>query len=881
MKTEKISILIGIVISAFFAWFSNYYFTYSRTPAIQRPYSPLLESTEVLDLRINDFKYKLRPSVQSQAPVALIAIDDASVREIGRWPWSREMIAEMTDKVLQHGATSISFDVIFAEPEAANPAADQALAQVIEKNPDKVVLGTFSENLIDFQPHQDLCVAEAFLATGGEQLVKINPSFSIDEETHAIDDLNWAPLFKTFFDSIQEREEEDLLKSLGKSSREDLSTFQKNNLKARQSLALFDYCKSWLTKEDVFLKGENRAQVALLYAEVTKDSPELKGLSFDNLLARIRSSYKTHPIPQYGEWTPNIPELQTPATYTASFIAQLDTDGYVRRYPLFFRSGHKLGTSFIPSMALQSFLLSGPYRAELKMNTGKKGEKSLESFNIYDTSKDPEVKITSYPVDGSGQLLINFYGRQMSLPYVSAKELFNDSPMVKVTTSVLNQQSKQLVYETKEYDKKEFFKGRSLIVGATAVGLYDLRNTPLEANYPGPELHLTMLANLFDKNFLKPWNAESAMMPWILLVGGTLLATAWAMMGPLASIAGFAVVLAALAGLDLWLFMHKQILLHSFLIYISALAGFAAIQLFKYFTEEKKKKELKSTFSKYVSPAVVDELLKDAANLKLGGRRERMTAFFSDVRGFTTISEKLPPEELSRVLNLYLTPMTDIVFKNQGTLDKYMGDAIMAFFGAPVKDSQHAAHACRCALQSLVKLKELQKEFSDKGLPHIDIGIGINTGEMSVGNMGSNIVQNYTVMGDSVNLASRLEGINKEYGTRIVISEFTYNDIQGKFTAREIDRVRVKGKLEPVRIFELICEGSSSGKEAEMLTLFQQGYETYHARKFAEAQSLFKKGLDLYEGQEPVCELYIERCQDYIDSPPPEGWDGVYVMKTK
>ncbi len=139
MKTEKISILIGIVISAFFAWFSSYYFKYSRTPAIQRPYSPLLESTEVLDLRINDIKYKLRPSVQSQAPVALIAIDDASVREIGRWPWSREMIAEMTDKVLQHGAKSVSFDVIFAEPEAANPTADTALAQVIEKNPDKVV----------------------------------------------------------------------------------------------------------------------------------------------------------------------------------------------------------------------------------------------------------------------------------------------------------------------------------------------------------------------------------------------------------------------------------------------------------------------------------------------------------------------------------------------------------------------------------------------------------------------------------------------------------------------------------------------------------------------------------------------------------------------
>lgn len=881
MKTEKISILIGIIVSSLFMWFGFHYFKYVDTPAIQRPYSPFLEGVEVLDLRFNDIKYKIRPASQSQAPVALIAIDDASVREIGRFPWSREMMAEMTDNLLKLGAQSISFDVIFAEPETSNPKADTAFAKTISDASDKIVLGTFSENLVNFQPHQDLCVAEAFLATGGDQLVKINHSFAIDEETHAIDDLNWAPLFAAFFQNIQQREQNDLLKSLGKNSDEELSLFQKNNLKARQSMALFEYCKTWLTKHDIFLTPENLAQVEPLYREVVAEDASLNNLKFEDLQSQVRQAYKTHPIPQYGEWTPNTPELQNPANYTSSFIAQLDADGYVRRYPLFFRSGHKLGTSFIPSMALQSFLLSGPYRAELKMATAKNGEKKLDQFNIYDTSKEPEIKIASYPVDSSGQLLINYYGRQMSLPYVSAKELFNDNPKVKVTTSVLNQASKQLVIETKEYDKKEFFKGRSLIVGATAVGLYDLRNTPLEANYPGPELHLTMLANLFDNHFIKPWNNEAQWLPVILFAGGTLLAVAWALLGSLPSLLGFALFVLLLGALDLWLFIKANLLIHSFLIYACAIAGFAVIQVFKYFTEEKKKKELKSTFSKYVSPAVVDELLKDAANLKLGGRRERMSAFFSDVRGFTTISEKLPPEELSRVLNLYLTPMTDIVFKNNGTLDKYMGDAIMAFFGAPVKDLNHAAHACRCALESLVKLKELQKEFSDKGLPHIDIGIGINTGEMSVGNMGSNIVQNYTVMGDSVNLASRLEGINKEYGTRIVISEFTYNDVQSTFTAREIDRVRVKGKLEPVRIFELICEGLAQGKTADLMAAFQSGYELYHQKRFSEAKATFEKAKENWGAEEPVSELYIERCQDYLETPPPEDWDGVYVMKTK
>ena len=276
----------------------------------------------------------------------------------------------------------------------------------------------------------------------------------------------------------------------------------------------------------------------------------------------------------------------------------------------------------------------------------------------------------------------------------------------------------------------------------------------------------------------------------------------------------------------------------------------------------------------------MDELLKDAENLKLGGRRERMTAFFSDVRGFTTISEKLAPEELSRVLNLYLTPMTEIVFQNSGTLDKYMGDAIMAFFGAPVKDPLHAHHACRCALKSMVKLAEIQKDFAAQGLPMIDIGIGINTGDMSVGNMGSNIVQNYTVMGDAVNLASRLEGINKEYGTKIVISEFTYKDIKDTFTAREIDRVRVKGKLEPVKIFELVCEGEPKIEIAKYLSEFNAGYELYQSKKFAEALAFFKHSLILSQN-DPVSELYIERCTDYIETPPVENWDGVFVMKTK
>jgi adenylate cyclase len=208
-----------------------------------------------------------------------------------------------------------------------------------------------------------------------------------------------------------------------------------------------------------------------------------------------------------------------------------------------------------------------------------------------------------------------------------------------------------------------------------------------------------------------------------------------------------------------------------------------------------------------------------------------------------------------------------------------MGDALMAFFGAPVHYKEHAQMACRCALQQLEKLKELQAQYEKKGLPRIDIGIGLNTGECSVGNMGSETVRSYTVMGDAVNLASRLEGINKEYGTNIIISEHTYLEIKDKFTCREVDWVRVKGKLLPVKIFELLAEGGLPSKKDEMCKLFEDGYSLYHAQRFEEALKAFERANSCLE--DPTSQIYMERCQTFINEPPPENWDGVYVMKTK
>ncbi|MGZ3773688.1 MAG: CHASE2 domain-containing protein [Pseudobdellovibrionaceae bacterium] len=877
MKTEKKTILLGMACAILVSIISFSYYKYRDQHESLRESNPILEGIDALDLRYNDFKFKARDERHTSSPVALIALDGDSINEIGRWPWSRELIAEMTQKLIDLGASSVGYDVIFSEPEKANPEADLKMGAVVAANKDKVVLGVQSDDLTNFLPYQDYCVSEAFLGSGGDQIVKLNPAFIVDESGSFLDEVNWAPVFEVLFSNIKQSTEGEVLKTLGKSDVSQLTGYQKNYLASQKTRAIFDFCKSWLTKEDVFLQEGTKEKVVDLYMKTLGNLKEFKGKDFDEIAGIIKKRVKFHSVPQYGDWLGNIPVLQNEAQYTASFIAKQDSDGYVRRYPLFFRSGNKLGSSYIPSLALQTYLAGTGYRAEVKVS--EEGDaRTITSFSIVNPAT--EKKVVDLPVDSRGQLTIDYYGKQLSIPYVPAKELFSEFDDMTIQQKVLGNKNAQLLIETKKVNKKEFFKGRKVIVGATATGLYDLRTTPLEPNYPGPEIHMTVLANLLDQSFIKYWNQEARWMPLIVLIIGIVVSVAWSYMGAMVSMSMLLILNLIFWGADLYLFVYHKLQISTLFILIQLSTVYFVITVFKYFTEERKKKELKQTFSKYVSPAVVDEILKEPDNLKLGGRKQRMTVFFSDVRGFTTISEKLSPTDLSNLLNRYLTPMTEIVFANKGTLDKYMGDAIMAFFGAPIVDDQHAKQACRCALKSMEKLKELQEHFKAENLPNIDIGIGINTGEMSVGNMGSNIVQNYTVMGDAVNLGSRLEGINKEYGTHIIISQYTNEEVKDAFVTREVDRVKVKGKNEPVRIFELMAEGTLQSHRTEQIKIFNQGLEKYFKMRFDDALEDFKKSFEL-NPEDKVSKLYIERCQDFIEEPPPENWDGVFVMKTK
>jgi adenylate cyclase len=329
-----------------------------------------------------------------------------------------------------------------------------------------------------------------------------------------------------------------------------------------------------------------------------------------------------------------------------------------------------------------------------------------------------------------------------------------------------------------------------------------------------------------------------------------------------------------------WLFVESGAWLNIVYPLLTLLITYTTLTVYHYITEERERKKIRGAFSYYVSTAVVDEVLKNPQQLKLGGDKKDLTVLFSDIRGFTTLSESLTPEELVQLLNEYLTVMTDVVFKYDGTLDKYIGDALMAIYGAPLEQQNHPASACHSALEMMEALAKLNDKWIGEGRKPLDIGIGINTGGMMVGNMGSDQRFDYTVMGDAVNLGSRLEGANKNYRTNILISETTYERVRDEFVCMEVDSVRVKGKKQPVRIYQLLAYKQVSNTRKQAVSYFHEGLNFYKKQEWTEAIKRFENVIKL-DKELHVAGIYIQRCLDLKMNPPPPDWDCCYTMTTK
>jgi adenylate cyclase len=559
----------------------------------------------------------------------------------------------------------------------------------------------------------------------------------------------------------------------------------------------------------------------------------------------------------YTATVANIPELAPPEnndqTAIGFFNISSDADGVLRRSLLvlpFGRTNNVDDIDLYGSLEVQALrLYLGVKTDQVTVSYGPAGIATLQLGD----------KLTVRP-DYLGRVVINYRGPRGTYPY----------------------------YSLADVARRNFppgaFKDKIVLVGASATGIGDLRTPPYGGiDYPGMEVHANVIDNMLNNGFLVRGAHQILLDVLLILFFGAPMGIAMALVPPR------------------WMWFGLSVLVpFTVLLYVAFLRGWwlnftlpagtltanvMLVSLYRALVEEKEKRKVRSAFGQYLSPEVIRRLLVNPQLVE--PKKTEITVMFSDIRGFTTISEKLDAQELALFLNSYLSDMTRIVFRTRGTLDKYIGDAVMAFWGAPYEDPGHAVQACSAALEMMKHVRALQRQWAAEGKPQLDIGIGLNSGVASVGNMGSELRYGYTALGDAVNLSSRLEGLNKEYGTNIIVNESTYAGAKDAgFLFRELDLIRVKGKLQPVTIYELIGnftelqgDGSLAAVQAHQQQ-FEEARRLYRQRRWAEALSAFQAILDRWNNDGPSI-LYLKRCQEYLSEEPLPDWDGVFTMTHK
>ena len=539
--------------------------------------------------------------------------------------------------------------------------------------------------------------------------------------------------------------------------------------------------------------------------------------------------------------TANIPVLQQAAERAGFFVSTPDADGVNRSYPMILA----YDDAIYPSLALESARRFLFVEEIALLSTPIGGVETLEAVSL-----DGEL----LPTDGLGRVMIPYRGPARTFDYVSAADVLRG-------------------------DAGEALAGRIALIGTSAVGLVDIRSTPVSSVYPGVEVHASVLAGIIDGQFpFKPPWADGVDI--VLTFGlGLLLSLVLPFSGVLLYVLASAVAAGIAVWVNLWLWIDQAFVtsLIGPLLAVVAVTSFNLV--YGFFTETLAKRQLKSMFGQYVPPELVEEMSRNPEGITDDGERRELTVLFCDIRGFTTISEQLTASQLKDLLNRFFTPMTEIIFDHRGTIDKYVGDMIMAFWGAPLADPDHARNAIDTALMMLARTEELKPELARLGYPEVNIGIGLNTGPMNVGNMGSQFRRSYTVLGDSVNLGSRLEGLTKFYGVQLIVGEQTHAG-QQDYLFRQLDRVKVKGKQEPTRIYTPICRLDEATSEVRAeLAVYEGARMAYIERRWEDAEAGFRTLKA--SAAHVLYDMYLERIAHLRLDPPGPDWDGTFVHTSK
>jgi adenylate cyclase len=703
---------------------------------------------------IFDYYQNLHPREPEATPVVIVDIDEASIGRVGQWPWPRNRLAELVDRLGQLGAAAVAFDIIFAEPDQTSPN------RIVRNWPEPLrqrILQAAAGELAD----NDSVFAEALAR------VPTVMGFALD--------------------------------------------------------------------------NANPGRLPLLRSRFARagDDPEAFISAFDGAVTTL-------------------PHLESAAAGNGALNQIPEPDGISRRIPLLLR----IGKEMYPGLAVEALRVAQGANTLVVKASG-----ATQTANFGTNTGVVSLKIGQFvvPTDANAQMWLHF-SRPFPERYVSAWRVFEGQV------------------------EPERLDGAIVLIGTSATGLKDLRTSPLDAVIPGIEIHAQALEQMILGHFLdRPDWSEGAELAFILIVGLAVIVLLRGT-GPVwCAVVGLGAILGAV-GFSWYSFVEHRHLIDAATPAIAAAMVYVAGSLVNFLRVEGERRHVRGAFAQYLSPTLVAQLASDPSRLRLGGERKDMTILFSDIRGFTTIAEtfKGDPESLTRVINGFLTPMTDIIHEAGGTIDKYMGDAIMAFWNAPLDDPQHATHACRAALTMVRRLDDVNADLAEAakaaGYEHreLKIGIGLNSGQVLVGNLGSQQRFDYSVLGDAVNLASRLEGQSKTYGVAVVIGEAT-RERAPEFAVLELDLIAVKGKKEAARIYTLL--GDETRLATREFLEWHKAHDAmlalYRTQRWDEAERTIAECRRLGPELDGFYDLYAERIGYYRENPPGADWDGVYIALTK
>jgi adenylate cyclase len=739
MKQHLARIVLGLVITLFFIGHAARYY---EVPFITQ-----------LDNIIYDARLQVTMPGGVDERIVILDIDEKSLQEVARWPWPRDVMAEIVDKLFdKYQVAIVAFDVVFAE--ADHSSGLRALEQ---------------------------------LAQG---------------------ELKDVPAFHQAFGELRPRLDND-----GQFARA--------------------------------IKG--RPVVLGYYLNSDHNAKRIAAIP-DPVLPKGTFQGRNIPFTTWVGYGGNLPRLLENAASAGHFNPLTDDDGVVRRVPMLAELDGAYYEAL--SLAVVRTILGFP-----KVEPGYAPDRFLQRG--YSGLEWLQVGPLSIPVDETASALIPYRGHKFSFAYVSLADV------------------------VAERVPPERLKGKIALVGTTAPGLLDLRSTPVDNVFPGVEVHANLIAGILDKAIkLKPPYMLGAEVV-LLLLGGVALALLIPMLAPLYATLVTLAGLASVTGLNIAIWSEADMVLPLAASILMTVSLYTVNMAYGYFVEARSKRQFTELFGQYVPPELVDRMARDPEKYNMEPRAAELTILFSDVRGFTGISETLKPEELREYINEYLTDMSGIIrSRHRGTLDKYIGDAIMAFWGAPVEDAQHARNGVLAALDMQKECTVLNEKFAARGWPTLKIGVGVNSGNVRVGDMGSQVRRAYTVMGDPVNVASRLEGRTKGYGVGVLVGEATRNQVKD-VVFREVDRIKVKGKDESVTIYEPLGLDAEMGRGVqEELKLWNQALRAYRAQQWDQIEV----GLLNLQRMNPGCilyQIYADRVAELRRNPPPAGWDGVTVFDEK